>query len=293
MFRLPVDEYNLKGQKEAKKAGFITGKENILRDITNQTVQNLNKQFKSEIGITFTRALRTISVDKNDFNATRKIANSVKRKIEDQWKETSVERVFGTGISLRKRQELRLSQSFEDFATTQNRLENEKKLIATGSKRKLDHIGNLVNYVWDEEDCLKEIKKLPNGSRINFTDLARRYNLLHKDGHRPNNCGQVLKELLKTKNCDFESLQSVWGNSITKSERIRRRKRRLDGLGISMPVEETNSEVIKRLKQKINDGTYSIGKLIVPQTFEKLRIINGKVEETTTTVQGQKNLSNR
>lgn len=58
-----------------------------------------------------------------------------------------------------------------------------------------------------------------------------------------------------------------------------------------MPVEETNSEVIKRLKQKINDGTYSIGKLIVPQTFEKLRIINGKVEETTTTVQGYYSIS--
>ena len=38
---------------------------------------------------------------------------------------------------------------------------------------------------------------------------------------------------------------------------------------ISIPVEETNDELIRQLKQKIALGTYQVGNLTVPQVFEK------------------------
>ena len=46
---------------------------------------------------------------------------------------------------------------------------------------------------------------------------------------------------------------------------------------ISMPVEETNDEVMRQLKQKIALGTYQVGNLIVPQVFEKVAIRDGRI----------------
>ena len=57
---------------------------------------------------------------------------------------------------------------------------------------------------------------------------------------------------------------------------------------ISIPIEETNGEVNKRLKQKIADGVYTLGELIVPQTFEKVFFKNEKLCTKEISIQGRK-----
>ena len=46
---------------------------------------------------------------------------------------------------------------------------------------------------------------------------------------------------------------------------------------ISIPVEETNDELMRKLRQKIALGTYQVGNLIVPQVFEKVTIRDGRI----------------
>ena len=43
---------------------------------------------------------------------------------------------------------------------------------------------------------------------------------------------------------------------------------------VSVPVEPTNEGILSQLKEKILDSTYNIGQLIVPQSYEKIVLIN-------------------
>ena len=57
---------------------------------------------------------------------------------------------------------------------------------------------------------------------------------------------------------------------------------------ISIPVEETNGEVMRQLKQKIALGTYKVGNLIVPQVFEKVAIRGGRIAYEKVIIVGRK-----
>ena len=54
-----------------------------------------------------------------------------------------------------------------------------------------------------------------------------------------------------------------------------------------MVCEESNEKLIKRLKDKINDGIYSIGEQVVPQVFRKLSMVNGEINIEEITIQGK------
>ena len=43
------------------------------------------------------------------------------------------------------------------------------------------------------------------------------------------------------------------------------------------PVEQTNQQVLKQLKEKITMGVYKVGDLIEPQDFQKVSVKGGKI----------------
>ena len=57
---------------------------------------------------------------------------------------------------------------------------------------------------------------------------------------------------------------------------------------ISLPSEETNEKIHEKLLEKITDGTYNLGELIVPQKFEKTVIRNNKILIEEISIQGRK-----
>ena len=56
---------------------------------------------------------------------------------------------------------------------------------------------------------------------------------------------------------------------------------------VSVPVEPTNEQIVSQLKEKIVDGTYNIGQLIVPRSYENNVLINDKLVKETTTTEGR------
>ena len=56
---------------------------------------------------------------------------------------------------------------------------------------------------------------------------------------------------------------------------------------VSVPVEPTNEQIVSQLKEKIVDGTYNIGQLIVPRSYENNVLINDKLVKKTTTTEGR------
>lgn len=74
---------------KAKKAGLI--KQEVLTDITNKIVKSLDEEFKANYNTTFTSVFKKQGKE-NEVKKIRYAVRESKRNIEEQWKETCVER---------------------------------------------------------------------------------------------------------------------------------------------------------------------------------------------------------
>ena len=57
---------------------------------------------------------------------------------------------------------------------------------------------------------------------------------------------------------------------------------------VSIPTEETNAEMKENLRKKIEDGTYNIGDMIVPQKYQRTVLNGGKIEKEIVEISGMK-----
>ena len=78
-------------RKKAEKAGLF--KEKNLHDITQKTLNKLNKQFKRDHGTSFTTEVKKVFKEEKKQINKGDIIRAAKENIEQQWKETAVERL--------------------------------------------------------------------------------------------------------------------------------------------------------------------------------------------------------
>ena len=45
-----------------------------------------------------------------------------------------------------------------------------------------NHVGDLQNYTWDKDNCIEEVERYPAYYNIDYSDLARRFDLKNKNG---------------------------------------------------------------------------------------------------------------
>ncbi len=62
-----------------------------------------------------------------------------------------------------------------------------------------DHVGNFDRMGWDKNQLLAEVNAYEDGHKINWTNLATRYNVINKDGKLAKNGGQIVKAWLTLK----------------------------------------------------------------------------------------------
>ena len=55
-----------------------------------------------------------------------------------------------------------------------------------------------------------------------------------------------------------------------------------------MPVDESNEEVTERRREKIKNGEYTIGELIVPQKFIKTTLCGNRIGNEEVEISGRK-----
>uniref|UniRef100_A0A7M6DQI5 Uncharacterized protein n=3 Tax=Clytia hemisphaerica TaxID=252671 RepID=A0A7M6DQI5_9CNID len=182
---------------------------------------------------------------------------------------------------------VRSTKGFESYQEALSRSNLEKEEITAGRKRARTHVGN--NYTWRGEECLEKVQGLPFGSAINFSRLARQYDLKNAKGERPGNAGQVVRTFLEANNVDMSNFV-IFGNS---TRRIRKRKLRILDSNVTVPVEESTLELNANLKALIKEGRYSVGTLVVPQEYEYISIDvlpdgRKKREKKTFVVSGRK-----
>ena len=45
-----------------------------------------------------------------------------------------------------------------------------------------DHVGNLESFTWDSEACVASVNSLPDDATLNYSALARQFNVLNANG---------------------------------------------------------------------------------------------------------------
>ena len=73
-----------------------------------------------------------------------------------------------------------------------------------------------------------DVKNYDENTKINFLDLARKYNLKNSKNEMPKNGGQIVKKYLADRGLDFTKFTSIYGSKISNYDRIRRAKIRLE-----------------------------------------------------------------
>ena len=116
--------------------------------------------------------------------------------------------------------------------------------------------------------------------QINYSELARKYCPNQQLGN------MVVKEFLSKSNIDLSRFSHFRKNE---NQTVRRRLKRMFGGETSVPVPRTTDKVKEAILEKIKSGELSVGEMIVPKQYKKLKICeDGSIEEEIFHVSGRK-----
>ena len=201
----------------------------------------------------------------------------------------SLYRCFGINQSLQKFRDERLALSYESKEAAKERTE---KMIAdekSGKRKPKQHAVDFSKVTWDKDALLKEVQSYPDGKIVNWSDLARKYNITNKKGKVGSNGGQIAQDFVINNGENVHHFGCVNKRKLQDTEyNVRRKKLRGSGGEISFPCQDTVDHIKEKLRAKIEQGEYSLGEKIVPREYEKLILKEGRLEMKTFVVEGRK-----
>ena len=125
-----------------------------------------------------------------------------------------------------------------------------------------------------------------NETKVNWSEIAKRYNILNKSGKLANNGGQIAKEYLQ--NTESEGFMYTYFGKQDKRQVIRRKRKCIEATEIGVPCDVSAKKVKQKLEDEIQSGKVSIGHLINPKTYVKYVVKNGVISTTEFIVEGHK-----
>ena len=171
-------------------------------------------------------------------------------------------RCYGNRQSLAATQRSRLAMAFESKETAKQRS------ASTGSKKR-SPVGKLSNVTWDKERMKEEVESYPDDTKVNWSDMARRYSIRNTKGEIAKNGGQVAQEWLKSVGVNVSRFKRPCEQT---GERIRRKKLRGAGGEITVATSQTISSVKEEMKKKVMSGEYTVGQHIAPRKVSYFRL---------------------
>ena len=217
------------------------------KDLVRRVLSELNSTWEDKFTHTFSMSLpknapETQLCFKKSRPEKKREDRTQKRKlvqhITEQLKENITMSVLAEGESLSSYNRKRLALSFEP---------------PPQAKRKKSHSPSEQNLTGDVNGAMDEIRNLPDGERINWSALARKYNVPQKNG------GQILKQLAEHRGIDMSNLDQ---KKVTLHQR--KCKKRLPGGEISTPCLPTKGEIMNEKKRLVESGDLTIGEPCTP-----------------------------
>ena len=209
-------------------------------------------------------------VQKSLSESRRKFQNSLTDNGND------VNNFLKSGKSYNQYNRDRMDLCFESPDQAEKRMEEQLRKEGTGRKP-IKHHANFGKYIFDKDAFLQNIREKPRGSLVNWTRLAREYNVTCH-GKFPLNAGQVLYEFAKYKKVDVSSFnrsKRIAGRDYRR--RIRRAKKNIiiNKRKVPMPAPRT----IKQIKEDVHDQLKS-GKLYIGVRVAPKQLIKTKIDQT-------------
>jgi hypothetical protein len=92
------------------------------------------------------------------------------------------------------------------------------------TKTKRSPVGIFYNMTWDKDALKLEVESYEDGKFVNWSQLAKEYNVTNTKGEFAENGSQIAKEWLKSVGVDTDRFKRY--NTNSDGPRIRRKKRR-------------------------------------------------------------------
>lgn len=76
-------------------------------------------------------------------------------------------------------------------------------------KKQRNAVGNFSKMNWDKDAMRTEVSSYPDATVVNWSDLARRYNIKNQIGEKATNGGQIAQEWLKSVGLDVNRFKRL------------------------------------------------------------------------------------
>ena len=216
----------------------------------------------------------------------RKIIKNVVHQIESHNDEYSTNRLFGGEFSLREWDAERKRKSFETVSEAQKRSEAEKENIASGKKKRKNHVGNISSYEINTSELESTVSTWDSNTKVVWKQLGEKF-VKSKENKTPNNAGQIVKSYLLNKEAEGAITLNYSGKN-EPSTRIRRSLKKV-GHNVNFPVDMSALKVKEKLMKQVLSGDIDIGVGVVERQYQKFSITEtGEVITKTFSVEGRK-----
>ncbi|CAG2220767.1 unnamed protein product [Mytilus edulis] len=221
-----------------------------------------------------------------------KVMQESRKKINESFTDggNDVNNFLSSSISFREHDRIRLGNFFETKDNAQQRVNKSLEKEKTGKRKHKNHHGQFDSYRFDRTEFLAEIKSKNEGDTINWTALARKYQMTCNDKF-PANGGQIIQEYARSKGINTIKFKSkVYKNQRAYFRRVRRAKKVVivSRTKISLPTPRQSSHLKKDIKVKIASGDLYLGEEIAPKDIISTTITDGKLQQKTTVIHGRK-----
>lgn len=121
-----------------------------------------------------------------------------------------------------------MASSFESKQAAKERRDNEMAAELAGKRRKLNHSGRFDNITWNCNGLKAEVQGYPDDMKVNWTALARQYQIKNSVGQIAKNGGQIAKDWLLSQGVDVQrfTCKRPLSNPEAGERRVRRKKLR-------------------------------------------------------------------
>ncbi|KAK3107278.1 hypothetical protein FSP39_010990 [Pinctada imbricata] len=246
---------------------------NVIQPVVEK---NLNIQFPKDVSScispSFTTMRDTTTVMKN-------VSSSISASLVAD--DTDVSHFLALNKSYSQHDKERIAMGFistqEAESEKISRLEKEAKQKV----QKKVHHGKFESYIFEKDAVLQEVRNYPAGRPVNWTRLARNYNVTI-NGKTPDNAGQVLKAFCKSQGVKTEQFNIAKVESCRDIQRrTRRRKKRIGKTRLSVPVQRSAKKIKNAIKTMCQNKQIDLGKKVVHKSLKENKINkNGMIEET-------------
>ena len=241
-----------------------------LAKFTDNVLTELNRVYEHEAGTSFNDAV-VLNKSSGLQKRTDKRAEMVKVKkqltkaVNEQFSEKAAISMLSECESRRKYHRKRMAQSFCTSTPP------------PAKKKKKSHSPDFSNVTWDKEKLKETLENLPEGTVINWSQVARDHGIPGK------NAGQVVKEFSETTSVDLSKIVTP-----KRKPTVRPRRRKLPGTEISIPSNPPLNAINDEINSMIASGRFTIGVECAPYTITTYKVVDGVMTAREREVQGRK-----